>query len=105
VVALFARSGSYWYRRGFNPVALGWFVAGIVLAAMFSSSAIYEGPLVGLIGGGDISIFVGFAVSLIGYYLTMRSRVQPAPDAAAAPETAEEPAVRTAVRTDEATPA
>jgi purine-cytosine permease-like protein len=75
VVALHQHSGRYWYRNGLNPVALGWFAAGIVLAALFSSSAIFNGPLVGLVGGGDISIFVGFLVSLVGYYLTMRNRV------------------------------
>jgi hypothetical protein len=46
-----------------------------VLAALFASSSIYSGPLTGLVGGGDISIFVGFLVSLAGYYLTMRGRV------------------------------
>lgn len=75
VVALHTHDGRYWYRRGFNPIALGWFAAGIVLAALFSSSAIYSGPLTGIIGGGDISIFIGFFVSLAGYYLTMRRRV------------------------------
>jgi len=74
VVALHRHGGRYWYRRGFNPVALGWFAAGIVLGALFASSAIYSGPLTGLVGGGDISIFVGFVVSLVGYYLTMRRR-------------------------------
>jgi purine-cytosine permease-like protein len=65
----------YGYRRGANPVALGWFAAGIACAALFSSSAVFEGPLVGTIGGGDISIYVGLLVALVGYYLTMRSRV------------------------------
>jgi NCS1 nucleoside transporter family len=83
VVALHQHEGRYWYRRGFNPIALGWFVAGIALAALFASSAIYSGPLTGLVGGGDISIFVGFIVPLAGYYLTMRGRVAPADGALA----------------------
>jgi NCS1 nucleoside transporter family len=83
VAALFARSGPYWYRRGVNPLGLGWFVAGIALAALFANSAVYVGPLVGLVGGGDISIFVGFAVSSVGYWLTMRRRAVPAPESAA----------------------
>jgi NCS1 family nucleobase:cation symporter-1 len=73
--ALYQRSGVYWFRKGFNPVALGWFAAGIVLAAMFSSSSVFQGPLVASIGGGDLSIPVGFLVSLVGYYLSMRGRV------------------------------
>jgi NCS1 nucleoside transporter family len=75
VEALHQRVGVYGYRRGANPVALGWFAAGIACAALFSSSAVFEGPLVGTIGGGDISIYVGLLVALVGYYLTMRSRV------------------------------
>jgi NCS1 family nucleobase:cation symporter-1 len=74
VAALFQRGGQYWFRRGFNPVALAWFAVGIVLAALFASSTIYSGPLAGLIGGGDISIFVGFVVPLAGYYLNVRGR-------------------------------
>jgi hypothetical protein len=42
---------------------------------LFSSSAVFQGPLVSSIGGGDISIYVGLLVALLGYYLTMRSRV------------------------------
>jgi NCS1 family nucleobase:cation symporter-1 len=75
VWALHEREGAYGYRRGANPVALGWFAAGIACAALFSSSSVFEGPLVSSIGGGDISIYVGFLVALVGYYLTMRGRV------------------------------
>jgi len=86
VAALFARGGgSYWYRRGVNVMALLWLVAGIVLAALFASSALYQGPLTGLVGGGDISIYVGFAVGFIGYYVTMRTQAAPASEAAGEP--------------------
>jgi cytosine/uracil/thiamine/allantoin permease len=83
VAALFARSGPYWFRRGFNLVGLGWFVAGMALAALFANSAVYVGPLVSWVGGGDISIFVGFGVAFTGYLLTMRGRAVPAADSAA----------------------
>ena len=86
VAALFNRGpGAYWYRRGINPVAVGWFVGGIALAALFASSALYEGPLTGLVGGGDISIYVGFLVALVGYYFSMRRTAGPASDAAGDP--------------------
>jgi purine-cytosine permease-like protein len=64
-------------------VGLGWFVAGAALAALFANSAVYVGPLVSWVGGGDISIFVGFAVSFLGYLVTMRGRAVPAPESAA----------------------
>jgi purine-cytosine permease-like protein len=54
----------------------------MLLAALFANSAVFVGPLTGLVGGGDISIFVGFGVALVGYYVTMRSRVRPAPESA-----------------------
>lgn len=73
--ALYQRTGAYWFRRGFNPVALGWFAAGILLAAMFSSSSVFKGPLVDSIGGGDLSIPVGLLASFVGYYVSMRGRV------------------------------
>jgi NCS1 family nucleobase:cation symporter-1 len=73
--ALHHRGGLYWYRKGFNPVALAWFAAGMAFGALFSSSTLFQGPLVSSIGGGDISIYVGFVVAFVGYYLTMRGRV------------------------------
>lgn len=54
------------------------------VAALFASNTIYSGPLTGLIGGGDISIFVGFVVPLAGYYLNVRGRAARADGALAA---------------------
>lgn len=100
VAALFQRGGQYWFRRGFNPVANAWFVVGIVLAAPFASNAIYSGPLTGLIGGGDISIFVGFVVPLAGYYLNVRGRAAQAVGAlvaSAAVDGSESPVIQSRV--------
>jgi NCS1 family nucleobase:cation symporter-1 len=77
VHALHQKVGAYGYRSGINPMALGWFVAGIACAALFSSSSVFEGPLVGAIGGGDLSLYVGLLVAFVGYYLTMRGRLAP----------------------------
>ena len=85
VEALYATSGRYWFWKGWNLHALGWFLAGVVGAAMFSSSAAFDGPLVSSIGGGDISIYVGLTVPFVGYLVTMRRRVELIPDAALLP--------------------
>ena len=85
VEALYATSGRYWFWKGWNLHALGWFLAGVVGAAMFSSSAAFDGPLVSSIGGGDISIYVGLTVPFVGYLVTMRRRVEFIPDAALLP--------------------
>lgn len=34
------------------------------------------GPLIGLTGNGDISIYVGFIVSALSYYLLMRGTIR-----------------------------
>jgi NCS1 nucleoside transporter family len=74
--ALHHRSGgTYWYSKGFNLIGLGWFATGILAAALFANSAIYTGPLTDFIGGGDLSIVVGFVIAFAGYYATARSRV------------------------------
>lgn len=89
--ALSARDGAYWYSRGWNWRAIGAFALGIGAAMLFANAPLYQGPLIGLIGNGDISIYVGFAVSAVSYYLLMRGviRSQPAavtgqPDSSAA---------------------
>lgn len=85
VDALYATSGRYWFWNGWNLHAVGWFLAGVAGAALFSSSAAFDGPLVSSIGGGDISIYVGLAIPFLGYLLTMRRRIGAIPDAALLP--------------------
>jgi NCS1 family nucleobase:cation symporter-1 len=75
--ALHAHEGRYWYSNGWNFIALGSFVAGIVVAALFANAPIWQGPLTKLIGGGDVSIYVGFLVSGGLYLALMRRPLQP----------------------------
>ena len=87
VPALYSRKGAYGYSDGWNWPAVGAFAAGIVAAALFANAPIYQGPLVGLIGGGDISIFTGLIVGGGLYYLLMRGRISrsaPSAEASAA---------------------
>jgi NCS1 family nucleobase:cation symporter-1 len=72
---LHGRDGQYWYRRGWNVRAIVWFVIGMAAGALFSSNAIWQGPFVKYIGGGDMSIYVSFVFAGVGYYLTMRKNV------------------------------
>jgi len=73
---LFARNGAYWYSRGWNWRAIAAFVLGIVGALLFANAPLYQGPLIGLIGNGDISIYVGFVVAAVTYYLLMRGTIR-----------------------------
>jgi len=74
--ALHARSGRYWYSNGWNFIAIGSFAAGIVSAALFANAPLWQGPLSKLIGGADISIYVGFLLSGGIYLALMRRRLQ-----------------------------
>jgi NCS1 family nucleobase:cation symporter-1 len=75
VRSLYVRNGAYEYRHGFNPKALVALLAGIVVALC----GLVIHPLRWLY---DYSWFVGFAVSSLVYYLSMR-RMQHRPETVA----------------------
>ncbi len=89
--------GAYWYTRGWNIRALLWFVLGIAGAAAFSNSALFKGPLVGLTGGGDLSIFVGLLIGLGGYYASMRRTLDAAAQRASSDLSSDETATQPAL--------
>lgn len=64
--------GPYWYSGGWNRRAIASFAIGILGAGAFANAPLWRGPLVGLIGNGDISVFVGFALGFVCYYVSMR---------------------------------
>ncbi|MDQ2873479.1 MAG: cytosine permease [Actinomycetota bacterium] len=86
--ALFGRSGPYWYQRGWTWRALAAFGLGIIAALLSVNAPLYRGPLIHLIGDGDISIYVGFVVSGLVYYVLTRQPIRAAASAVAAPESA-----------------
>jgi len=63
------------------------FGLGIGAGALFINAAFWQGPLIGLVGGGDISALVGLAVGFLAYYFMMRGELRPS-GVAAAPATA-----------------
>ncbi len=65
--------GPYWYRGGWNPVAVGWFLAGVLASALFATSSIWTGPATSWVDGGDLSIFAGLLVGGLGYYVHART--------------------------------
>jgi NCS1 family nucleobase:cation symporter-1 len=83
--ALSERGGAYWYSKGWNWRALVAFGLGIVSALMFANAPLYRGPLIGLIGGGDISVYTGFIVSAVAYYLLMRGPLKKTPESTISP--------------------
>jgi len=69
-------TGPYWYQRGWNVRGVIALAVGIIVAALFSNSALYKGPLVSSIGGGDLSVEAGFVTSAVVYFLLMRGQVR-----------------------------
>jgi NCS1 family nucleobase:cation symporter-1 len=73
ISALFERDGG---RYGtFNWVAIGCYVAGILVQIPFLSTTLFTGFAASAIGGVDISWIVGLAVICPLYYVLMRPRV------------------------------
>lgn len=67
------KSGAYWYKNGVFWAGICGFLIGIASAFLFMSSTLFVSPLSGLLlGGGDISDFVGFFVSGLVFYLLAR---------------------------------
>ncbi len=75
VPGLFSSKGAYAYRNGWNWPAVAIFFIALACGAMFANAPFWQGPGTHLIGGGDLSIFVGFAVAAVLYYVVMRRRI------------------------------
>ena len=73
ISALFERDGGRYGR--FNWVAIGCYLAGILVQIPFLSTTLFTGFAAKAIGGVDISWIVGLAVICPLYYVLMRPRV------------------------------
>lgn len=61
--------GMYWYKSGYNLSAmLSWTVA-VIIGLMFTSTAVFTGPLVQFAGGMDISFVSSAIIAALLYYL------------------------------------
>jgi NCS1 family nucleobase:cation symporter-1 len=78
-------SGPYWARNGFRPAAFIALAAGIVVSLLRIDTTVYAGPIANALGGADLSIPAGFAVTALVYWALARTSV---PAEAAAPSDA-----------------
>jgi nucleobase:cation symporter-1, NCS1 family len=69
------RSGVYWVRDGFRPSAFIALAAGIVISLLMIDTTVYAGPIATALGGADLSIPVGFAVTALTYWALARTAV------------------------------
>ena len=63
----------YFYWGGFNPVALGAWLAGILVGVAFTSSPLFTGPFaMGVFASSSLGYLLGFLVSGVLYAILMR---------------------------------
>ena len=61
-------SSSYWYSSGFNiPAIISW-TTGLIVGLLFTSTSIFTGPFVSVVGGIDLSFTSAALVGAIVYY-------------------------------------
>ncbi|CAL9427610.1 cytosine permease [Streptomyces sp. Tu 3180] len=84
-----ARGGAYWYTAGWNvPATVSW-ALGAVVGVLAVSLPSYEGPLLALTGGVDVSFLLSGLVGGVAYAVLPQPRDRsghaPGPDAPDAP--------------------
>lgn len=65
--------GPYWYQGGINPAGLLAMIGGMVASALWLNSTLLQGPLSHLFGGSDMSVFTGFIVGGVLYWVLARA--------------------------------
>ncbi|GGU43795.1 cytosine permease [Streptomyces lavendofoliae] len=80
-----ARGGAYWFRAGWHPRATASWAAGAAVGLAAVSTPLYEGPLLALTGGVDMSFVLSGLVGGAVYAALTPGAKTPAPDALTAP--------------------
>lgn len=76
IPALYDASGRY---GAWNWMALGCYVAGVIIQIPFLAQTLYTGPVTDLLGGADISWIVGLFGTAAIYYPLAKRHVNPPP--------------------------
>jgi nucleobase:cation symporter-1, NCS1 family len=65
------RGGPFWYSHGFNWAGVIALVVGTGIATMFVDTDVFVGPIANILGGADLSAFVGPLVAALIYAIMM----------------------------------
>lgn len=68
-------TGPYWYQNGFNLAGIVSFLAGLAGAMLTVFTDFYQGPVLNVLGGIDISFEVGLILPALIYIAWMRKRI------------------------------
>jgi purine-cytosine permease-like protein len=69
------KNGKYWYTNGYNLAGIVAFLVGFTAAMLTVYTEIYEGPILGLLGGLDISFELGIILPAVIYILAKRNKL------------------------------
>lgn len=69
-------SGKYWYRSGYSVAGMVALLAGAAAAALLLSTDVWAGPLALALGGIDLSVPAGMAVSALVYTLLFKKSLR-----------------------------
>ncbi|CAB4543576.1 MAG: nitrate reductase [Actinobacteria bacterium] len=69
------KGGKYWYTNGYNVAGIIAFLAGFTAAVLTVYTDFYQGPILGLLGGLDISFEVGILLPAFIYIALMRNKL------------------------------
>lgn len=64
--------GPYWYQGGVNPAGLLAMLGGMIASALWLNSSLLQGPLSHVFGSSDMSIFTGFIIAGVLYWILAR---------------------------------
>ncbi|WP_052728215.1 purine-cytosine permease family protein [Domibacillus tundrae] len=68
-----SEGGIYWYSNGFNiPATASWVVA-VIVGLLFTSTSVFVGPFVNLVGGIDVSFISSAIVSAVLYFIFVKN--------------------------------
>jgi purine-cytosine permease-like protein len=70
-----AKDGKYWYTNGYNIAGIVAFLVGFTAAMLTVYTEIYEGPILGMLGGLDISFELGIILPAVIYILAKRNKL------------------------------
>jgi purine-cytosine permease-like protein len=70
-----AKDGKYWYTNGYNIAGIIAFLVGFTAAMLTVYTEIYEGPILGMLGGLDISFELGIILPAVIYILAKRNKL------------------------------
>jgi purine-cytosine permease-like protein len=67
-----SRSSRYWYSGGYSiPAVVSW-ITGVIVGLLFTSTSVFSGPFINVVGGIDLSFTSSAIVGAMLYYILIK---------------------------------